>query len=298
LPGAPVIASLRYCRTLNDPDTLRGFVRHLPMGIYISNAAGEVLDANPACLELFGVESVEALRSINAKDLFVDPAQREIELEFLEAHGSVRDFELQFIRPDGELRTVLDTTYLCRDEATNEMFYHGTLVDITRRKELELQLRDLSTRDPLTGAYNRRYLTEVEASLGEQHVGSWGCVYMDVDHFKQFNDERGHQAGDEALIAICTLLGNQAEGRGEVVRMGGDEFVLLLPGFDRDATEVVAAAITAAGLSPDGGVGVAIGFSCGYAARDGNEPLERTIHRADQHMLAERYERALAARVL
>ena len=66
----------RY-RSLDDPETLRFFVRNLHEGVYITNDAGEILDANPACLEILGFASLAELRSHRAQDLFADPAQRD-----------------------------------------------------------------------------------------------------------------------------------------------------------------------------------------------------------------------------
>ena len=81
-------------QSLQDPETLRLFIENLREGIYITNDAGEILDANPACLEIFGVSSVEELRSHRAQDLVVDPAQRTREMELLAREGEVREFEL------------------------------------------------------------------------------------------------------------------------------------------------------------------------------------------------------------
>jgi len=146
----------RRFRSLDDPDTLLLIVQNLEEGIYITNASGEILDANPAFLRMFGVPSVGELSKLRAGDLIVDPNRRALEMALLERDGAVRDFELAVIRPDGQRRTVLDTTYVCKDPDTGETFYHGILIDITRRKELEIQLREQSLRDALTGCYNRR----------------------------------------------------------------------------------------------------------------------------------------------
>ena len=119
----------------------------------------------------------------------------------MEREGSLRSRELDITRLDGSVRTLLDTWYQVKDPASGEALYHGVLVDITERKNLRTQLREQSIRDPLTGCYNRRQLLtfyERQPQDDEQ----WGCVYVDIDNFKQYNDEYGHAAGDSVLIKL------------------------------------------------------------------------------------------------
>src|SRR4030095_8735625 len=142
----PVTDGRRF-RSLDDHETLLLIVQNLEEGIYITNASGDILDANPAFLRMFGVSSVGDLAPFRAGDLIADPNRRALEMALLDRDGAVRDFELTIVRPDGQRRTVLDTTYACRDSDTGETYYHGILIDITRRKELELQLREQSIRD-------------------------------------------------------------------------------------------------------------------------------------------------------
>src|SRR4051794_20952054 len=165
-------------RSLEDPETLRLFVENLHEGVYITNDAGEILDANPACLEIFGVSSVEELRSHRAEELFVDPAKRAEETELLARDGVVREFEFVLRRPDGGERTVLDTCHAIRDEGTGETLYHGLLIDISGRKQLESRFHEASLRDPLTGCYNRRFLLDVQKRLTA--FDTWGTVVVDV----------------------------------------------------------------------------------------------------------------------
>ena len=272
----------RY-RSLDDPDVLRVIARSLRQGLYITTEHGEFLDANPAFLEMMGLGSLEELHRYTAQQLIVDAAQRDAEMELLRRDGEVHEFELRIIRPDGELLTVLDTTFIMRDPETSDMMVAGILVDITRRKELEVQLRDLSTRDPLTGCYNRRYLDEITGTMAERGIGQWGCVYIDIDHFKQYNDAHGHQAGDEVLVQISRFLMRSVRAREAIVRLGGDEFLVVLEGADLASTERVAQR-----LQLDAIGSASVPFSLGWAARENDESLEQTIDRADRKLLAVR----------
>lgn len=99
------------------------------------------------------------------------------------------------------------------------------------------QLAEQATRDHLTGCYNRRYLDEqllgselADARCQDQHLTAIMC---DIDHFKRINDRDGHAAGDQVLRTFAGLLtAATRHGVDSVVRHGGEEFLLLLPGTD------------------------------------------------------------------
>jgi diguanylate cyclase (GGDEF)-like protein/PAS domain S-box-containing protein len=271
----------RY-RSLDDPETLRFFVRNLREGVYITNDAGKILDANPACLEILGFATLDDLRAHRAQDLFADPAQRAQEKALLAREGEVRELEIVIRRPDGEERTVLDTCHAVRDAATGELLYHGILIDISGRKQLESRFLEASLRDPLTGCYNRRYLAELQRRprAAEGAAQTWGTIVVDVDHFKEYNDDFGHQKGDEVLIQVSRFLQQNARQEDAVVRMGGDEFLLLLLGasahYVAEVGQRLRRTATEQGITP---------FSLGWANRHGTETLEHTIDHADRELL-------------
>jgi diguanylate cyclase (GGDEF)-like protein/PAS domain S-box-containing protein len=136
--GTPTGGSLR---SLEDLETLRQLVHNLREVVYISNARGEILDANRALLELLGVGSLDEVRRLSALQLFMDPEQRTRELDLLRAEGIVREYEFQIRRPDGHVRTVLDTCTAVTDPGTGETVFLGVLVDISDRKHTEDALR-------------------------------------------------------------------------------------------------------------------------------------------------------------
>src|SRR4051812_35946667 len=183
---------------LSDPDVLVDLVSRISEGIYITNSAGKIIDANPGFLHLTGVKTLAELISYRSSDL-VDASQRAEELKLLHRDGFVKDYELTLRRPDGEVRTVLDTAYVAKDPLTGDTTYRGVVRDITERKGLEGKLHEQSIRDPLTGCFNRRGLTEFEKREGTRQ---WGCIVVDIDDFKHYNDTYGHLAGDEALTSL------------------------------------------------------------------------------------------------
>ena len=101
--------------------------------------------------------------------------------------------------------------------------------------KLRQSLRDLSVRDPLTGLFNRRYLSE---SLGRELARSkrrglpLAVLAFDLDHFKDFNDSFGHPAGDAVLVAFARILQSYSRSEDIACRQGGEEFVLIAPEMD------------------------------------------------------------------
>jgi len=280
-------------RSLSDPGTLQRLVANLPQGIYISSESGRILDANPALLEMLGVGSLPSLQQHRTDSLFADPSERVRELGLLRAEGMVRDFELRLRRLNGEEITVLDTAYVVIDPDTSERLFHGILVDITQRKQLEEQLRELSVRDALTGCYNRRRLQDLELRLCQDEA-IWGAIVIDIDGFKRFNDVHGHQAGDAALVRVSRFLNQCVRSEDTVIRYGGDEFVVVVAGTILEATGIVAERIQsrAASMCP-------VSFSLGWAAHAAEDTLQQTIDRADLRLIQvrireRRHERRMA----
>ena len=281
---APAEPRSRY-RSLADPESLREFALNLGEGIYITTPEGLILDANPAFLEMFGVESLADFQGLNASDLFVDPAQRALEMRLLERDGRVKEFEFQIKRRDGEARWVLDTSYILRDPETGERFCHGVLVDITGRKRLEHELIEMSTHDALTGCLNRRYLDQLEFEFRLDPEKRFGCVFVDIDHFKQYNDQHGHQAGDRVLVRMARFLMRHVRAEEAVVRMGGDEFVIVLVNADEARMHRVTDRLRTSALRS-----APVPFSLGWAARETGESLTHLLDRADRSLLNVRVE--------
>ena len=282
-PGQAAPTSTTRFRSLSDPESLREFARNLREGIYITARDGQILDANAAFLEMVGVGSLRDLDAVGASGLFVDPARRDEQMALLERNGSVREFEIALRRPDGLARTVLDTCYLIRDPATGEAFIHGILIDITARKALEASLVEMSTHDALTGVLNRRYLLEFEERLAADPDLKFGCIFVDIDHFKIYNDRWGHQQGDEVLRHMARFLMRYVRAEEAVLRIGGDEFIVLLRAATADDTKIVADRLRIEALEH-----APVPFSLGWAAREPGESLHRVLDRADQGMMAVR----------
>ena len=139
-------------------------------------------------------------------------------------------------------------------QETNEKLERG-LIDRTRELrttmamlgEANVKLREYSQRDPLTGAYNRRHFREAFAQMLEVHNEKrppLAMLLLDLDHFKQINDDQGHQAGDTCLIHAARCIEAVASPlAGLVARYGGEEFVVVLPSCSTQEALQIAEAI-------------------------------------------------------
>ncbi|MFO1371140.1 MAG: GGDEF domain-containing protein [Candidatus Competibacteraceae bacterium] len=103
-------------------------------------------------------------------------------------------------------------------------------MDISDRKRLEEKLRQLAITDPLTGAFNRRYLLqmmETEISRAQRYSRPLTLIMFDIDHFKRINDTFGHEQGDAVLKGIAALVRERLRHSDIFVRWGGEEFMIL-----------------------------------------------------------------------
>ena len=263
---------------LSSSPLLSNFIRDLPEGVYLADERGAFLDGNQALLDYLAVSSVDELRDHSLKETFVDPEEWVQSVGSMEVGGGVWEFERDVRRLNGDKAWALDFGCVVSQGKAGAPVYCGILVDVTHHKELELELRGLIIRDPLTGCYNRRYLEQ----FAELHRarGRWGAIAIDIDDFKRYNDEHGHQEGDHALVQLTSFLHRCIRSEDAVVRMGGDEFLILLSGDSARYTTKVAERLrdTAASHGP-------IPFSLGKAVRHRGETLEETLARADAKLL-------------
>lgn len=161
----------------------------------------------------------------------------------------------------------------------------GFLLMINER--LQRELRRMATRDPLTGLVNRRELERSAALLLRDPRAALGVVAIDADHFKRINDTFGHDAGDRVLVALAGRLQSAARPDDVVGRLGGEEFVMLLPGIDAaEALRLAEAARDAVAGHPvaiDGRT-LDVTVSIGVAMREGEASLVDLLRTADRAM--------------
>ena len=147
-------------------------------------------------------------------------------------------------------------------------------------------MKDIAMRDTLTSLYNRYHLNEISPGLiGDAHESGQhlSLMVVDVDHFKKINDTEGHKTGDLVLQQIAKALQSVCRADDLVARIGGEEFVVVLPGIGLDEATARGEATRARieGLKP---CGMAVTASVGVAALVKGEAYDELFHRADSAM--------------
>ncbi len=156
------------------------------------------------------------------------------------------------------------------------------------KSELE-QLRGLVQTDQMTSALNRRGLDEAfkrEAARADRNAQSLGVVMIDLDDFKQINDSLGHSYGDSVLVNLVTIAKETLRPTDVVARLGGEEFVILLPDVEMEEALTIIHRLqnnlTKSSLLQLNNQLTSITFSAGVALRTFGEPQHSVLNRADQ----------------
>ncbi|QTA79007.1 Putative PAS modulated diguanylate cyclase [Desulfonema limicola] len=160
----------------------------------------------------------------------------------LQQKGFITNYELKFRRKDGVAAWVMVNARLTRDNE-GEQIIEGIVIDHTARKKAEEKLRKSreifryqAIHDNLTGLYNTRYLyhalEELINSSLEKEI-PFSLIFMDVDDFKKVVDFYGHLKGSQTLQEFAGTIRETLEEPAYGVAYGGDEFVVVLPGFDK-----------------------------------------------------------------
>lgn len=178
-------------------------------------------------------------------------------------------------------KPVLDEELFAR---INNLISATRLVEqLTRERQ---RLLELATKDHLTGLYNRHFLTELAKRRfvdANRQRSALATLVLDVDHFKQINDQYGHQTGDRVLKRIASALQAQCSEDEYIARFGGEEFVVLLTGCTLNAASEKARQLckTLQQLQPEGiSTSVSIGVTCLSATQD--EYFDEVFARADK----------------
>jgi diguanylate cyclase (GGDEF)-like protein len=150
------------------------------------------------------------------------------------------------------------------------------------------QLRELASRDPLTGLYNRRYFSEVLQRChaeADRYRTDLSCIMIDLDDFKSANDAFGHQIGDQVLQLAAGTIVSQLRTADVAARYGGDEFILLLPQTDAERAQVLGERIVERfnGELSERVPGSTVRMSMGISSLQNSEPAnaEALIQAAD-----------------
>jgi len=211
-------------------------------GIIELNGSGEIQKANPAIEKLFGY-STKALQSLCLYRLFAEPFAQQYDNFFSNKHVLSTNMtdELIAIREDG---TEFPIQLSLKKIPSRENSFLAVIHDITTYKIKEKKLLHLSYIDSLTGLSNRRYFDEHYEKIWRQGMRNKiqiAFIMIDIDFFKQFNDNYGHQRGDICLKKIAQKLKENIKRPSDIIaRVGGEEFAVVLPETSREGVIQIA----------------------------------------------------------
>lgn len=166
----------------------------------------------------------------------------------------------------------------------SELLYRTRMQSFAAREEL----KQLASTDPLTGLNNRRFIEpqlEGEVSRAKRHNSHFSVLLADLDHFKQVNDQYGHDIGDGVLREIALRISSQLRREDRAARWGGEEFLVLLPETEIEQAMIVAEKIRAVvGEQPIkvDGFTIPLTISLGVASTAGDSDARTLVRRADQ----------------
>jgi diguanylate cyclase (GGDEF)-like protein/PAS domain S-box-containing protein len=205
-----------------------------PVGIITCDENGNIKYVNSMVVKLLGSPSIEETKKINlfTFPLLIDCGFSDKLKQSIQTDTHI-NYELNYESKWGR-RIWLNIH--------NKPFLSGgarqviiILDDLTERKNIESQLTSLSFTDALTGAYNRRYFVQraqEEIDQAKRLNRRFSIIMFDLDHFKDVNDNYGHEAGDRLLCEIGNRIRSSIKEGDVAARIGGDEFITLIYGIN------------------------------------------------------------------
>lgn len=237
-------------------------MQHLVVPTFVIDPKRRVVIWNRACERLTGVAASEVLGTSRHWRAFYEErrycladlvalGQQDKMGELYPEHTAMEDNSLGVsaenwcVMPKlgNQLYLAIDAGPI-HDEDGNLIAVVETLRDMTDQKRAEMALKTLAAKDGLTGLANRRSFDqalEMEWSRAQRTKKPLALLFADVDHFKLFNDQHGHQNGDECLRAVAAIIGENAFRPTDLAaRYGGEEFAIIMPETDREGACKVA----------------------------------------------------------
>jgi diguanylate cyclase (GGDEF)-like protein/PAS domain S-box-containing protein len=217
-----------------DFNTHRLVFTNTQQAIYVSNSAGKITAVNPAFCRMFKYAEQQIV-GCDEITLYDNPSktlrQDEIKLN-LEQLGSWTGRVANVAHSGEVFYTSLNSSTVAK-ENSDDYFVVNIIEDISHQLILEAQLKESAEIDSLTNLHNRlafnRYFSEIFAET-QRNGEKLNLLFIDLDKFKELNDQYGHDYGDELLVNVSRRLQNTLKATDFVARLGGDEFVVVLRG--------------------------------------------------------------------
>lgn len=275
---------------ISRSDMLINILSMIPVGVFWKDKDRRFLGANQMFLDYYGFNSLDEIIGKTDEDMgwHIDPEPyRSIELKVINEGAIEKDVPGQCI-VKGRVREIRATK--CPLKVDGKIVgLVGYFVDITEQLAEKDRLSTLSMTDELTGVLNHR----AYASIAEKYEAQYKkdktdfALYMiDLDNFKNINDEYGHEFGNLVLQSLCKSLTTVCAENCVLFRYGGDEFVILHQAQTQEEVEAMQKRIQKAVESPRNldGVHLTLKASIGYAMFSETGYLSDLIERSDQRM--------------
>ncbi|HZJ06615.1 MAG TPA: EAL domain-containing protein [Nocardioidaceae bacterium] len=268
-------------------------VENAPIGMTMVRLDGTFLEPNQQLCRILGY-APEQLCAMTFQEI-THPDDLESDLALLDRlrAGEISHYEMEkrYIRQDHSFVWARLTVSLVRDSHDRPLHYVSQVEDVTEMRAAQEKLEQRALYDPLTGLANRGLLidrmTHALARRDDDDLVAVG--FCDLDHFKRINDSLGHHAGDTLLREVARPIQGAVRGNDTVARMGGDEFVLLLPDVESLATaQAIMERARQAVQEPIqvGSNSLGIGISAGLAISSAGRSAEMLLRDADTAMYA------------
>jgi diguanylate cyclase (GGDEF)-like protein len=265
---------------------LQDYLRIHPKAVFHCMGLIKVLNVNKRTLSMFGAGSKEQLVS-NLEQVFRDEMGTHFSRELVDLWNGKLIYEregINYALNGDPINIHLDFRIM----PGHEDDFGWALVaiqDISARKKAEDYLRYLGTHDVMTGLYNRAYFEETLLRLEKKRVEPISIIIADLNGLKTTNDTLGHQAGDALIRRAAEVFKANYEGEQLVARIGGDEFVMILPGLDEQAAaETIARLQELVALNNKYYREPELSISLGAATSRPGISLEKVISEADDAM--------------
>ena len=250
-----------------------------------------VIDVNQATLDLFGAPNKDTLYK-NMHKVFAQEMVKTFREQLIELwNGNIHHHrEAINYALDGSIRHVLLQFSVFPDYQEDWGMVQVALTDITARKKAENYLEYLGKHDVLTKLYNRAFYTTEINRLERNMLRPVSCIFMDMNGLKELNDTLGHDVGDNLLQRMGNILNQLVQQTlYSACRIGGDEFVVLLPGADEAALQNCLQSLQEL-LFVDNQFysHQPLSLSTGYATNKDGERMEDMLKRADMIMYQEK----------
>jgi len=274
-----------------DLEQYRLIVEASPNMIWRSNLSTECDFFNKTWLDFTGHTMEEEYGFGWAKGVHPEDFDRCVKI-YLENFHAQTAFEMDYrlMRYDGQYRWINDRGVPFYNDDKNFIGFIGSCMDITEKIEGQL-LKELAQTDELCKTYNRQYSNELLAQLFNQAQNdncNFTILMMDIDDFKQINDQHGHPAGDAVLTQVANVAKNEMRNWDILGRYGGDEFVVGLYRSDLETAKNIAERIRSsiegtAFILPNSST-VRVSVSVGAASFQNDLSLDELIERADKRL--------------